>query len=195
MAGPIRIVIVGGGFVACTARRPAPTSGRPAPPPAGPRRVAPLIGGQHPVPGRGQRLRHPDPAGGGLWNPCSSTTGSPLGGPAASTSNTSPRARSRSRSISIAPLGMPGRVAALVALKPVWCAIGRSTCLPAPGADSRRLLTATADGNRMDSAILAHGSGVDDLIVFASTGVVVLTVRQVILRRRVPEDPEEHGND
>jgi hypothetical protein len=38
------------------------------------------------------------------------------------------------------PLGMPGRVAALVTLKPVWCAIGRSTCFPAPGADSRRLL-------------------------------------------------------
>ena len=47
----------------------------------------------------------------------------------------------------------------------------------------------------MDSVILAHGSGVDDLIVFASTGVVVLAVRQVILRRRVSEDPEEHGND
>jgi hypothetical protein len=46
----------------------------------------------------------------------------------------------------------------------------------------------------MDSVILAHGSGVDDLIVFASTGVVVLTIRQVILRRRVPEDPEEHGS-
>lgn len=28
----------------------------------------------------------------------------------------------------------------------------------------------------MDSVILAHGSGVDDLIVFASTGVVVLAV-------------------
>jgi hypothetical protein len=47
----------------------------------------------------------------------------------------------------------------------------------------------------MDSAILAHGSGVDDLIVFASTGVVVLAVRHVILRRRIPEDPKEHGND
>jgi hypothetical protein len=57
----------------------------------------------------------------------------------------------------------------------------------------------------MDSVILAHGSGVDDLIVFASTGVVVLAVRQVILRRRVPEDPRstamtephpgEAGND
>ena len=41
----------------------------------------------------------------------------------------------------------------------------------------------------MDSVILAHGSGVDDLVVFASTGVVVIAVRQVILRRRVPEDP------
>jgi hypothetical protein len=57
------------------------------------------------------------------------------------------------------------------------------------------LLIATADGNRMDSVILAHGSGVDDLIVFAFTGVVVLAVRQVILRRRVPDDPEEHAND
>jgi hypothetical protein len=47
----------------------------------------------------------------------------------------------------------------------------------------------------MDNVILAHGSGVDDLIVFASTGVVVLAVRQVILRRRVPKDLEEHGND
>ena len=47
----------------------------------------------------------------------------------------------------------------------------------------------------MDSVILAHGSGVDDVIVFASTGVVVLAVRQVILRRRVPQDPEDHGND
>jgi hypothetical protein len=47
----------------------------------------------------------------------------------------------------------------------------------------------------MDGVILAHGSGVDDLIVFASSGVVVLVVRQVLLRRRVPEDPEEHGND
>ena len=41
----------------------------------------------------------------------------------------------------------------------------------------------------MDNVILAHGSGVDDLVVFASTGVVVIAVRQVILRRRVPEDP------
>jgi hypothetical protein len=41
----------------------------------------------------------------------------------------------------------------------------------------------------MDSVILAHGSGVDDLIVFASTSVVVIAVRHVLLRRRVPEDP------
>ena len=57
------------------------------------------------------------------------------------------------------------------------------------------MLDATADGNQLDSVILAHGSGVDDLIVFASTGVVVLAVRRVILRRRVPEDSEDHGND
>jgi hypothetical protein len=47
----------------------------------------------------------------------------------------------------------------------------------------------------MDSMILAHGSGVDDLVVFASTSVLVLAVRQVLLRRRAPEDPEEPGND
>jgi hypothetical protein len=57
------------------------------------------------------------------------------------------------------------------------------------------VLSATADGNRMDNVILAHGSGVDDLVVFASTGVVVLAVRRVILRRRGPEDPEEPGDD
>ncbi len=56
-------------------------------------------------------------------------------------------------------------------------------------------LNVTADGNRMDSVILAHGSGVDDLLVFASASVVVLAVRQAILRRRAAEDPEEPGND
>ena len=47
----------------------------------------------------------------------------------------------------------------------------------------------------MDSVILAHGSGVDDLIVFASTSVVVIAVRHVLLRRRASEDPQEPGND
>jgi hypothetical protein len=47
----------------------------------------------------------------------------------------------------------------------------------------------------MDSVIVAHGSGVDDLIVFASASVLVLAVRQVILRRRAPADPEEPGHD
>jgi hypothetical protein len=47
----------------------------------------------------------------------------------------------------------------------------------------------------MDSVILAHGSGVDDLIVFASTSVVVLAVRHVLLRRRAAQDPREPGND
>jgi hypothetical protein len=47
----------------------------------------------------------------------------------------------------------------------------------------------------MNGVILAHGSGVDDLIVLASSSVVVLTVRQVILRRRGSEDLKEHGND
>ena len=37
--------------------------------------------------------------------------------------------------------------------------------------------------------ILAHGSGVDDLVVFASAGVVVIAVRHVLLRRRAAEDP------
>jgi hypothetical protein len=47
----------------------------------------------------------------------------------------------------------------------------------------------------MDGVILAHGSGVDDLIVFASTGVVVIAVRHVLLRRRASEEPQEPGND
>jgi hypothetical protein len=47
----------------------------------------------------------------------------------------------------------------------------------------------------MDSVIVAHGSGVDDLIVFASTSVVVLAVRHVLLRRRAPQDREEPGSD
>ena len=47
----------------------------------------------------------------------------------------------------------------------------------------------------MDGVIVAHGSGGDDLIVFASTAVVVLGVRQVLLRRRTPEDREEPGSD
>ena len=47
----------------------------------------------------------------------------------------------------------------------------------------------------MDGVIVAHGSGVDDLIVFASTAVVVLGVRRVLLRRRAPEGREEPGSD
>lgn len=47
----------------------------------------------------------------------------------------------------------------------------------------------------MDSVILAHGSGADDLIVFASTSVVVLAVRHMLLRRRASENPQEPGND
>jgi hypothetical protein len=47
----------------------------------------------------------------------------------------------------------------------------------------------------MDGVIVAHGSGVDDLVVFASTSVVVLAVRHVILRCRAPEDREEPGSD
>jgi hypothetical protein len=47
----------------------------------------------------------------------------------------------------------------------------------------------------MDSVILAHGSGVDDLVVFASASVVVIAVRHVLPRRRASEDPQEPGND
>jgi hypothetical protein len=47
----------------------------------------------------------------------------------------------------------------------------------------------------MDSVILAHGSGVDDLVVFASAGVVVIAVRHLLLRRRASEDPPKPGND
>jgi hypothetical protein len=47
----------------------------------------------------------------------------------------------------------------------------------------------------MDSVILAHGSGVDDLIVFASMSVVVLAVRHVLLRLCAAKDLQEPGND
>lgn len=47
----------------------------------------------------------------------------------------------------------------------------------------------------MDSGILAHGSGVDDLIVFASASVVVLAIRHVLLRRRASQTTEEPGSD
>ena len=47
----------------------------------------------------------------------------------------------------------------------------------------------------MDSWILAHGSGVDDLVVVAVAGALVLAVRTGVLRRRGPEDPEEEPGD
>ena len=42
----------------------------------------------------------------------------------------------------------------------------------------------------MDSWILAHGSGVDDILVFAFTSALVLAIRMIVTRRP-PEDPEE----
>jgi hypothetical protein len=47
----------------------------------------------------------------------------------------------------------------------------------------------------MDGWILAHGSGIDDLVVFAAAAALVLAVRWGIGRRRAPEDPEEPTND
>ena len=98
----------------------------------GARRVASLVGRQHPVPDRGQRLRHPDPAGGGLREPMQQYDRLPRGRPGRRVSNTSPRARSRSRCISIAPLGMPARVAARLDPETGLVCFGRSTCFPRP---------------------------------------------------------------
>jgi hypothetical protein len=47
----------------------------------------------------------------------------------------------------------------------------------------------------MDSVILAHGSGVDDLVVFASASVVVIAVRHVLPCRHAVEDPQDPGSD
>jgi hypothetical protein len=43
----------------------------------------------------------------------------------------------------------------------------------------------------MQTWILAHGSGIDDLVVFAAAAALVLAVRRGAGRRRAPEDPEE----
>jgi hypothetical protein len=45
------------------------------------------------------------------------------------------------------------------------------------------------------NAILAHGSGVDDLLVLACSSALVLSVRWLVTRRRAVEPPEEPGND
>jgi hypothetical protein len=47
----------------------------------------------------------------------------------------------------------------------------------------------------MGSLILAHGSGVDDVLVFAVAAVLVLAVRLTVVRRHVPEDNEEPGHE
>jgi hypothetical protein len=46
----------------------------------------------------------------------------------------------------------------------------------------------------MDSWILAHGSGVDDILVFAFASALVLAIRMIVTRRP-PEDPEEPSNE
>jgi hypothetical protein len=47
----------------------------------------------------------------------------------------------------------------------------------------------------MDSAILAHGSGVDDILVLACSSALVLSIRWLVGRRRDHEDAEEPGNE
>ncbi len=47
----------------------------------------------------------------------------------------------------------------------------------------------------MHNAILAHGSGVDDLLILACSSALVLSVRWLVTRHRNPEDAEEPGND
>ena len=43
----------------------------------------------------------------------------------------------------------------------------------------------------MASWILAHGNGLDELIVLASGMALALAVRLLVARRRTPDDPEE----
>jgi hypothetical protein len=47
----------------------------------------------------------------------------------------------------------------------------------------------------MHGWILAHGSGVDDLLVFVFSGALVVAVRLLVTRHRTPEDPEEPSRD
>jgi hypothetical protein len=39
--------------------------------------------------------------------------------------------------------------------------------------------------------MLAHGNGLDELVVLAFSGALVLAVRLLVSRRRAPDDPEE----
>jgi hypothetical protein len=43
----------------------------------------------------------------------------------------------------------------------------------------------------MSGWMLAHGSGVDDLVVLAGSSVLVLAVRRLVVRRSSVEEPEE----
>jgi hypothetical protein len=45
-----------------------------------------------------------------------------------------------------------------------------------------------SDGDGMDSWILAHGSGVDDVLVLAFSGALVVSIRLLVARHRDPED-------
>jgi hypothetical protein len=47
----------------------------------------------------------------------------------------------------------------------------------------------------MLSLILAHGSGIDDVLVFAFAAALVLAVRLTVVRRHAPEDPEEPDHE
>jgi hypothetical protein len=47
----------------------------------------------------------------------------------------------------------------------------------------------------MDTWILAHGSGVDDVLVLAFSSALVLSIRLLVARHRDPDDAEEPGND
>jgi hypothetical protein len=43
----------------------------------------------------------------------------------------------------------------------------------------------------MDGWILAHGSGIDDLLALAFSSALIVAVRLVVVRHRAPEDPED----
>jgi hypothetical protein len=47
----------------------------------------------------------------------------------------------------------------------------------------------------MDAWILAHGNGLDELVVLGFGSALALTVRLLVARRRTPNDPEEPTNE
>jgi hypothetical protein len=63
---------------------------------------------------------------------------------------------------------------------------GRRTARRRPGP---RGTDSDTDGERLHGWILAHGSGVDDLLVFASSGALVVAVRLLMARHRAPRGP------